>query len=96
MSIYLLTEAIVHDVETFKKYKEQAPQYVARHTGEYCCRGGKAAVHVGDWLPDQIVLLKIPSGTAYEAFITDPDYRPWKEIRKSLTTVKTQLLLLGV
>ena len=69
---------------------------MARHTGEYCCRGGKAAVHVGDWLPDRIVLLKIPSGTAYEAFITDPDYRPWKEIRKSLTTVKTQLLLLGV
>ena len=88
MSIYLVTEAIVHDVETFKKYKEQAPQYVAHHTGEYCYRRGKAAVHVGDWLPDQIVLLKIPSGTAYEAFITDPDYRPWKELRNHLPSLR--------
>jgi len=30
MSVYLMTEAVVHDVEAYEKYKEQAPQYVAR------------------------------------------------------------------
>ena len=40
MAVYLMTEAVVHDVEAYEKYKEQAPQYVARHGGEYCCRGG--------------------------------------------------------
>jgi uncharacterized protein (DUF1330 family) len=33
----LLTEAVVHDVETYEKYKQQTPQYVARHGGECCC-----------------------------------------------------------
>ena len=28
MSVYLMTEAVVHDVEAYEKYKEQAPQYV--------------------------------------------------------------------
>ena len=44
----LLTEAVVRDIETYEKYKKQAPQYVARHGGEGCCRGGKAEVLAGD------------------------------------------------
>ena len=44
MAVYLMTEAVVHDVEAYEKYKEQAPQYVARHGGEYCCRGGNVDV----------------------------------------------------
>ena len=34
MSEYVMTEAVVHDVEAYEKYKAQAPQYVARHGGE--------------------------------------------------------------
>ena len=34
MSVYLMTEAVVHDVEAYEKYKEQAPQYVARQLDE--------------------------------------------------------------
>ena len=48
MSVYLMTEAVVHDIEAYEQYKEQAPQYVARHGGEYCCRGGEVDVLVGD------------------------------------------------
>ena len=44
----LLTEAVVHDVEASEKYKQQAPQHVARHGGECCCRGGKVEVLVRD------------------------------------------------
>ena len=46
MSVYLMTEAVVHDVEAYEKYKEQAPQYVARHGGEYCCRGAVSYTHL--------------------------------------------------
>ena len=42
MSVYLMTEAVVHDVAAYEKYKAQAPQYVARHGGEYCCRGERS------------------------------------------------------
>ena len=96
MSVYLMTEAVVHDVEAYEQYKEQAPQYVARHGGEYCCRGGEVDVLVGDWHPDRIVMLKFPSREALNALASDPDYKPWKELRESLTTIKTQIILEGV
>ena len=50
----------------------------------------------GDWRPERIVMLKFPSREAYEAFMSDPDYKPWKELRESLTTIKTQVILEGV
>ena len=40
MSVYLIADSEIHDPEAYEKYKESAPKYVARHGGEYCCRGG--------------------------------------------------------
>ena len=40
MSVYMILDAEVHDPVEYEKYKAAAPQYVARHGGEYCCRGG--------------------------------------------------------
>ena len=42
MSIYLIADSEIHDPEAYEKYKEAAPKYVARHGGEYCCRGGNS------------------------------------------------------
>ena len=39
MAVYMILEADVHDPEAYEKYKQAAPQYVARHGGEYCVRG---------------------------------------------------------
>ena len=96
MSVYMILDAEVHDTEAYEKYKEAAPQYVARHGGEYCCRGGKIDVLAGEWLPERVVVLKFPSRAAFDAMMADPDYQPWKELRESLTTIKAQVLLQGV
>ena len=96
MSVYMLLDAEVHDREKYEEYKAAAPQYVARHGGEYCCRGGSTEVFAGDWNPERVVMLKFPSRENYEAFINDPDYKPWKEMRESLTTIKQWMLIEGV
>jgi uncharacterized protein (DUF1330 family) len=96
MSIYMILEAEIHDVDAYEKYKEAAPQFVARYGGEYCCRGGAIDVLIGEWLPRRVVMLKFPSRAKFDALMADPDYRPWKELRESLTTIKTQVLLEGV
>ena len=96
MSGYLIADSEIHDPEVYEKYKEAAPKYVARHGGEYCCRGGKFEVLVGDWNPTRLLVIKFPSRKAYEEFMTDPDYRPWKELRESVTTPKNILILEGV
>jgi uncharacterized protein (DUF1330 family) len=92
----MILDADVHDLEAYEKYKEAAPKYVARHGGEYCCRGGGAEVFVGDWNPKRIVMLKFPSRQNYDAFMADPDYKQWKELRESLTTIKQWLVVDGV
>ena len=96
MSVYLIADSEIHDPEAYEKYKEAAPQYVARHGGEYYCRGGKFEVLVGDRNPTRLLVIKFPSRKAYDEFMTDPDYRPWKELRESITTPKNILILEGV
>ena len=96
MSVYMVLDAEVHDPEKYEEYKAAAPQYVAKHGGEYCCRGGSTEVFVGDWNPERDVMLKFPSRENYEAFINDPGYKPWKEMRESLTTIKQWMLIDGV
>lgn len=96
MSVYMILDADVHDPVAYEKYKAEAPKYVAKHGGEYCCRGGATEVFVGEWDPKRIVMLKFPSRENYDAFIADPGYRPWKELRESLTTIKQWLVVDGV
>ena len=86
MSIYVITNSEIHDAEAYEKYKAAAPEYIARHGGEYCVRGGAFEVVVGDWQPTRILILKFPSRQKYADFMTDPDYKPWKQLRESIST----------
>ena len=88
MSVYPIADSEFHDPEAYEKCKEAAPKYVARHGGEYCCPGGKFEILVGDWNPTRLLVIKFPSRKAYDEFMIDPDYRPWKELRESITTPK--------
>ena len=96
MSVYLILENLVHDAEKYEKYKEAAPQFVAKHGGEYLCRGGNIDVEVGDWRPVRVVLIKIPSREDLDSFLQDPGYKPWKELRESLSTTKQMMILDGI
>ena len=55
-----------------------------------------AAVCGGDWQPGRVLMLKFPSRAAYDAFMDDPDYRPWREKREAMTTIKKWVVIDGV
>ena len=101
MPVYMILDAELHvaepeDAAAYDRYKEAAPKYVARHGGEYLCRGGAIDVEIGDWEPKRVVMLKFPSREAYDSFMADPGYKPWKELRESLSTIKQLVVLEGV
>ncbi len=101
MPVYMILDAELHiaepeDVAAYNRYKEAAPEYVARHGGEYLCRGGAIDVEIGDWEPERVVMLQFPSREAYDSFMTDPGYKPWKELRESLSTIKQLVVLEGI
>lgn len=96
MSIYVILDNTVHDAEKYAQYKEAVPPIVARHGGEYLARDGAFEVLVGDWHPSRIVLFKWPSKEALEAFMSDPEYQPWKELRESCTTANQVVIAEGL
>ena len=89
MPIYVIFENEIHDAIKYDEYKKAVPKYVARHGGEYCHRYGEFEFIVeGDWSPERLLVIKFPSRQAYDEFIAGPDYKPWKELRESITTPK--------
>ena len=96
MSIYLILENQIHDVEAYERYKTAVKPMVEAAGGEYLTRDGKVDVLVGDWNPSRVVIFKWPSQEALETFMSSEDYKPWKELRESVTTTKTLVLVEGV
>jgi len=95
MSIYLILENEIHDPETYERYKAAARPMVEAAGGEYLTRDGKVETMVGDWNPQRVVIFKWPDRQALDAFMGSDEYRPWKELRESVTTTKTLICVDG-
>ncbi len=96
MSIYLILENQIHDVEAYERYKTAVKPMVEAAGGEYLARDGNIDVLVGDWNPSRVVIFKWPGKEALETFMSSEDYKPWKELRESVTTTKKLVLVEGV
>ena len=96
MAIYLILDSEIHDAEKYETYKAAVPAIVARHGGEYLARDGAFEVLAGNWDPNRIVLFKWPSREALNAFMSDPEYQPWKELRESVSTTSNLILVEGL
>jgi len=96
MSIYLILDNEVHDADTYERYKTAVRPMVEAAGGEYLTRDGKVDVLVGDWSPGRVVIFKWPSREVLDAFMTSEEYKPWKELRESVSTTKTLVCVEGV
>ena len=95
MPIYLILDNEIHDAETYERYKTVAKPMVEAAGGEYLTRDGKIEVLAGEWNPSRVVILKWPTREALATFLSSEEYRPWKELRESVTTTRTLLLIEG-
>ena len=96
MSAYLILDNTINDSSKYDEYKRAVPALVAKHGGEYLARDAKFEVLAGDWKPNRIVIFKWPSREALNAFMTDPEYQPWKKLRESVTMINNLLLVEGL
>ena len=81
MAAYLIVDLTITDPAAWESYKAAVPAVIHKHGGEYLIRGGALAVLEGDWQPKRVVVLRFPDGPALDAFWTDPEYQPLKELR---------------
>ena len=81
MTAYLLVDLDVQDAKGFERYKNEVPELIAKHGGEYLIRGGEFEVIEGDWQPSRLVLFRFPDRATIRAFFDDPSYAELKAIR---------------
>jgi len=91
MAAYLIVDVTVKDPAGYEQYRTGVPALIRKHGGEYLVRGGAMQVIEGTWKPNRVVVLRFPDRKSAEAFMTDPDYIPLKEIRHRVAS--TDLVL---
>jgi uncharacterized protein (DUF1330 family) len=85
MPAYLIADIELHDAERYKDYLKNVPTLIAKHGGKYRVRSGDARVLEGNWSPSRLIVLEFPSRAAAMAFYDDPDYAPYKNLRRSVS-----------
>jgi uncharacterized protein (DUF1330 family) len=82
LAVYLLVTIKVHDSSWIATYSANVPAIVRKHGGEYFAVSESIKRYEGNTPdPDGIVLFSFPSIDAIDAFISDPDYGPYKLAR---------------
>ncbi|MEO0679435.1 MAG: DUF1330 domain-containing protein [Pseudomonadota bacterium] len=94
--IYALLENEIHDPEVYERYKAAVKPMAEAAGAAYLTRDGAIDVLAGDWRPSRLVIFRWPSRAKMQAFFASEEYRPWKELRESVTTTKVLVVVEGV
>ena len=81
MAVYMIVDITVKDPSAYEEYTAKVPALTRKHGGEYLVRGGNIQVLEGDWSPGRLVVSRFPDKESVEAFFSDPEYQPLKDLR---------------
>jgi len=91
MAVYLIVDVDVQNPSAFEKYKSDVPALIRKHGGEYLVRGGNFRVLEGVWQPSRLIVFRFPDKESVDAFFSDPEYQPLKELRQHVA--KTNMVV---
>ena len=91
MKAYLVLDLSVNDFGGFKKYIDEIPAFIAKHSGKYIVRGVQPTRIEGDWKPERLVVIEFPERKQAEAFLGDPDIQDIFKVRHATTTSRLVL-----
>jgi len=92
MTAYLVLDLTVNDLADFMPYVAAIPAFIARHGGRYASKGADPVVMEGDWAPQRLVILELPSRGRAEAFLGDPEAQELFARRHRSTTSRLVLV----
>lgn len=82
---YILTHTITDPERYQKEYIPGVMPFLAKYKGEVVVAEFETEALQGD-PPKGVVVIRFPSGQAIRDFMDDPEYRPLKDLRISITT----------
>lgn len=84
MAAYLFVAIKAHDLAWVDGYQTHVPGIMRKHGGEFVAVSDRIKRYEGAGPdPDRGVLMAFPSMEAIDAFVTDPEYRPFREARRA-------------
>ncbi|MVA18948.1 DUF1330 domain-containing protein [Agrobacterium vitis] len=84
MTAFLFVAMKVHDTAWMGDYQANVPAIMHRHGGQFVAGAQNIRRYEGDGInPDSIALMTFPSMEAIDAFVSDADYHPYREARRS-------------
>lgn len=87
MTAFLFVAMKVHDTAWMGDYQANVPAIMHRHGGQFVVMAQNIHRYEGHEIdPDSIALMTFPSMAAIDAFVSDEDYRPYREARRSATS----------
>jgi uncharacterized protein (DUF1330 family) len=91
-SAYILANISVTNLEQYEEYKKLSSAAMKAHGAEVCVRGGKVDVLEGDWAPERVVLLKVPSVEAARKFNDSVEYGAARKSRQGAAVMRMVLI----
>jgi uncharacterized protein (DUF1330 family) len=92
MKVYLILDIEVHDLNVFRLYASEIPEFVKKHSGRYLVLGGEAETIEGKWNPQKVVVIEFPLKENAQEFLKDPDAQPLFAVRDKSTTSRIVLV----
>jgi uncharacterized protein (DUF1330 family) len=82
MAAYLFVTIKAHDLAWADAYQANVPGIMRTHGGAFVAVSDRVTRYEGTGPdPDRAALMTFPSMEAVEAFVTDPDYAPYRAAR---------------
>lgn len=81
MTVYMIVDIEVIDLEGYKEYVKLAPEAVKLYSGKYIARGGANETLEGDWQAKRLVILEFPSTEQAKNWLNSPEYAPARALR---------------
>jgi uncharacterized protein (DUF1330 family) len=88
VSVYVIFDVEIRDAARYGEFMAGVKPALEAAGGRYLARGGDHKVYEGDWQPRRIVILKFPSGQAFEDFYYGSTYQGLKAIRDECSSAR--------
>jgi uncharacterized protein (DUF1330 family) len=86
MAAYFVLMQQVDDTDRYRdEYVPRVMPFLEKHGGEVLVAGLEAEAAEGE-PPNSTIVLRFPDAEAAWGFVNDPDYKPVKELRYSITS----------
>ena len=83
MATYAIGSLTVHNTDWQKEYGEKMPALIQKHGGKVLAKSQAQLLEGAPLVPDAVVIIEFPSSEGAQAWYSDPDHEPLKQLRRN-------------